>query len=115
MHLNDIIEFCNSLPHVEEKMPFGEDDLVYTIGGKMFILIDLEDFSMINIKCHPENAIELREKYSDVIPGYHMNKKHWNSILFPNDIPDKMIFQWIKNSYDLVYQTLTKKVKERLR
>lgn len=111
MELNDVLAFCTQLPFVKEKMPFGDGALLFTIGDKMFILIDLDGFSKINLKCDPEYAIELREMYEHVIPGYHMNKKHWNSILFPNNIPDKLIYQWIKDSYDIVYKSLPAKVR----
>lgn len=114
MQLNDVIEYSSSLAHVEEKMPFGDGVLLFTIGGKMFILIDLNSFSKINIKCDPEVAIDLREQYEHVIPGYHMNKKHWNSVLFPNSIPDKIIYSWIRDSYNIVYNSLSKKIKAEL-
>lgn len=114
MNLNDILEYCERLKGSQEKMPFGEDNLVYTVHDKMFIIIDIADFSMINLKCDPEYAIELRERYEHIIPGYHMNKKHWNSIIFPNSIPSSIIKDLILHSYQLIVKSLPKKIRENL-
>ena len=80
----------------------------------MFCATDLEDFELINLKCDPEEAILLREKYTDVIPGYYMNKKHWNSVKTNGKISDKLIEEWIKNSYNLVVAGLPKKLQNEL-
>jgi predicted DNA-binding protein (MmcQ/YjbR family) len=87
---------------VTESLPFGDDTLVFKKAGKIFVLANLEGDLSINIKCDPAIALGLREKYASVIPGYHMNKKHWNTVLLDGTIPDKEILEWIDNSYDLV-------------
>jgi predicted DNA-binding protein (MmcQ/YjbR family) len=107
-------EFCITLPHTEETFPFGDDNLVLKVGGKMYALISLNGDSAIALKCDPELAIELREKYEAVQPGYHFNKKHWNTILLNDTIRDSELEAWIRHSYDLVVKGLNKNVKESL-
>lgn len=114
MNIEQFRDFCLALPGVTEEFPFGEDTLVYKVLGKMFTLTSLESFESINLKCDPEQAEELRERYEGVTPGYHMNKKHWNTIDMHAGISDKLIRQWIKDSYDLVVKTLPKKDREGL-
>jgi predicted DNA-binding protein (MmcQ/YjbR family) len=115
MTLKEFRNFCSSLPYAEANMPFGDTTLVFSVRGKMFTLVDIESFDFINVKCDPEEAIAIREKYDAVIPGYHMNKKHWNSILIESGtLDDQQIKQWIKNSYDLIIKSLPKKVREEL-
>lgn len=82
--------------------------------GKIFALTDINEFETINLKCDPEEAIQLRERYDAVQPGYHMNKKHWNTIILDGSVPDKFVFQWIDHSYELVVEGLTKKLKDEL-
>ena len=112
MDLESFQNFCLSLKGVTEEMPFGDNTLVYKVAGKMFALTGIEMFNSINLKCDPEEAIELRERYQAVQPGYHMNKQHWNTILTDHSIPDKLLFEWTKNSYDLVVAKLPKKLRE---
>ena len=114
MNIEQFRDYCLSLPGVTEEFPFGEDTLVYKVLGKMFTLSSLDNFESINLKCDPENAIELRERYDGVKPGYHMNKKHWNTVEVHAGIPDKLLYQWIRDSYDLVVKTLPKKDRETL-
>lgn len=114
MHLEEFRDYCLKKSGVTEEFPFDHNTLVFKVMGKMFTITDVEHFQSVNLKCDPENAVELREKYTCVIPGYHMNKKHWNTVLMDNSIPDQQIAKWIDNSYDLVAQTLTKKLKEEL-
>ena len=102
MHIEAFQEFCLSLPDTTEEFPFGPDTLVYKVRGKIFALADLNTFESVNLKCDPEEAIELRERYTAVQPGYHMNKKHWNTVSLDHTISDKLLTTWIKNSYDLV-------------
>lgn len=84
-------------------MPFGPDTLVYKVNGKIFLLTSLDQEQVqFNVKCDPAKAIELREEYASVLPGYHMNKKHWNTIVVDGSIPGKIIREWIDHSYDLV-------------
>lgn len=109
MDIEAFQQFCLSLPETTEEFPFGADTLVYKVRGKMFALAGLEIFESINLKCDPEEAIELRERYTAVQPGYHMNKKHWNTVTLDRTVSDALIFKWIKNSYDLVAAGLPKK------
>ena len=107
--------FCLSFPGVTEEFPFDENTLVFKVIGKMFTACDVDKFESINVKCDPVKAIELRETYPGVvIPGYHMNKKHWNSIVMENNLPDEQIKEWIIDSYELVIAKLTKKDREKL-
>lgn len=108
MHIEELRDFCLSLPSVEEKFPFDQRTLVFYIAGKMFCLTDINDFDSVNVKCDPDEALELRATYQAVLPGYHMNKKHWNTIMVNHDVKDYLIKKWIMNSYNLVIQTLPK-------
>lgn len=108
MHIEELRTYCLSFPHVEEKFPFGDDTLVFSIAGKLFCLANINPFQALNVKCDPDLAIELRERYQAVTPGYHMNKKHWNTIRVNEDVKDKLIKQWIKDSYELVILNLPK-------
>jgi len=102
MNIEILREYCISKKNVTEGFPFGDDTLVFKTGGRIFALVNLEGDLSINLKCNPARAIELRESYSSVIPGYHMNKKHWNTIYIDGLVPDKEIFSWVDHSYDLV-------------
>lgn len=108
MNIEELRTFCLSLPLVEEKFPFDEETLVFYIAGKMFCLADITLFDSVNVKCDPDQALELRANYQAVLPGYHMNKKHWNTIKVNEDVRDEQIYQWIKDSYNLVILTLPK-------
>jgi predicted DNA-binding protein (MmcQ/YjbR family) len=114
MDLEIYRDYCLSLPGTTEHLPFDNDTLVFKVGGKLFALCSIQSFVSINLKCDPELAIELREKYADVIPGYHMNKKHWNTVKVNSSVSDKMILDWTQKSYDLVRSALPKKVQEEL-
>lgn len=105
MNIEEFREYCLSLPGASEELPFGPDTLVMKVRGKIFALASLEPFTF-NIKCAPEKAIELRETYSQVLPGYHMNKTHWNTILPEGSVPDKLLMEWIAESYHLVISKL---------
>lgn len=103
MNIETIREYCLSKKDVEEGFPFGDDTLVFKVKSKIFLLIGLNnDTLQFNVKCNPEKAIELREQYNSVIPGYHMNKKHWNTILIDGSVSSKLIKEWIDDSYNLV-------------
>ncbi|MBP1650063.1 MAG: hypothetical protein H6Q26_220 [Bacteroidetes bacterium] len=115
MNIEQFRDFCLALPGVTEEFPFGEETLVYKVMGKMFTLTSLYSFESINLKCDPEIAIELRERYDGVSPGYHMNKKHWNTVDVHAGISDKLIYQWIRDSYELVVESLPRKTKEELK
>jgi predicted DNA-binding protein (MmcQ/YjbR family) len=102
MDIESVREHCISKKGASEGFPFGEDTLVFKVKGKIFALVNLDGQLSINLKCDPDLAIELRERYSSVIPGYHMNKKHWNTIYIDGTIPDKEIISWIEHSYRLI-------------
>jgi predicted DNA-binding protein (MmcQ/YjbR family) len=93
-----------------KKTPFDKVTLVFKVMGKMFTLADIDRFVSINVKCNLEKAVELREQYEAVEAGYHMNKKHWNTIAINSDMPDKELYEWIRYSYDLVLASLPNKV-----
>ncbi len=114
MNIETLREYCLSKPDVEEATPFGPDVLVFKVNSKAFLLLPLNtDELRFNVKCDPDLAIELREEYAAVIPGYHMNKKHWNTILVNGTIPVKKLKEWIDHSYDLVKKP-PKSIKGRL-
>jgi predicted DNA-binding protein (MmcQ/YjbR family) len=107
--------FCLQKTGVEEGQPFGPNTLVYKVGGKMFLLVALDAVPLqFNAKCDPEVALDLREQFDCVQPGYHMNKKHWNTIIVDGTASDKQLLQWVTDSYNLVYESLPKKTKEAL-
>ncbi len=107
MNIEDIRNYCLLKKGVTEGFPFDEETLVFKVAGKMFALVNLEDDLSINLKCDPEKAPELREQFPAVIPGYHMNKKHWNTVIIDGSIRDKLIGEWIDDSYNLVIEKLT--------
>jgi len=102
MNIEQLREYCINKPGVAEGFPFGEDTLVFKVKGKIFALASLDGDLSVNLKCEPGLALELREKYSAVTPGYHMNKKHWNTVILDGSVPDKEVLKWIDHSYNLV-------------
>jgi len=102
MNIEILREYCISKRDVTEGFPFGDDTLVFKTRGRIFALVNLEGDLTVNLKCDPGLAIELRERYSSVTPGYHMNKKHWNTVYIDGSVPDKEVLSWIDHSYDLV-------------
>jgi len=113
MHIEAFREYCLSKKGATEEFPFDEKTLVFKVMGKMFAATGLgsEEFT-VNLKCDPVYAIELREEYEDVRPGYHMNKKHWNTVLFDNSLEDDFLIELINHSYDLVVKGLKKADRE---
>jgi predicted DNA-binding protein (MmcQ/YjbR family) len=109
MHLDVFIQFCDALPHAESSFPFGPDTMVYKVKNKIFALCSIEEFKSINLKCEPAYAEELRERYEAVQPGYHMNKKHWNTVSCDGSLPDKLMKELIVHSYKLVVLSLQAK------
>lgn len=105
MNIEILREYCISKKNVTEGFPFGDDTLVFKVNGKVFAMVNLDGDLAINLKCDPALAIELREQYSSVIPGYHTNKKHWNTVMLDGTIPDKLVFSWIDHSYQLAGKT----------
>jgi predicted DNA-binding protein (MmcQ/YjbR family) len=110
MDLEFFQRHCLSKKGVTEEFPFGEDTFVYKVVGKMFAITSI-DFPSVNLKCDPEQAILLRERYTAVQPGYHMNKQHWNTVMMDGSVPDKMILKWTNDSYDLIVESLNKSQK----
>ena len=116
MDLGTFHEYCLAKPAAEETFPFDEHTLVFKVMGKMFALTGLERHPFeINLKCDPERSVELREEYAGMIySGYHMSKLHWNTIVMESEVPDKLIFELIDHSYELVVKGLRKKDRELL-
>ena len=103
MNVEEIRLYALSKPGVEEGFPFGEETLVFKVDGKLFLLMGLSASPLqFNVKCDPERALELREQYACIIPGYHMNKKHWNTIIIDNTLTKKELKEMIDHSYSLV-------------
>lgn len=111
MFLDDLRNHCFQKPGVSESFPFDNRNLVFKVYGKMFALTDVDEFDAINLKCEPEKAMDLRERFHAIQPGYHMNKKHWNTVLLRSDVPDQMLLKLVDESYLLVYNSLPKKVR----
>lgn len=114
MNIEEYREYCLSKPGVTEGFPFGPDTLVLRVGGKIFTIAGMENFERVNLKCDPERAVELREEYSGIIPGYHMNKQHWNTVYTNGSVPQKLVRELIDHSYDLVLKSLPKAKREEL-
>lgn len=108
MNIEEFRDFCLSLPGTTEETPFGPDTLVFKVSGKVFALTDLQTFGSINLKCDPERAADLRERYEYVVPGWHMNKKHWNTVLIGTGVSYAQLREWIMHSYELVVAALPK-------
>ena len=115
MHIELLREYCLMKKCVEETFPFGDDTLVYKVMGKMFALTSFSEPDTCNLKCEPEKAIELRSEYEAVQPGFHMNKKHWNTVHYNRDLPDKEILKLVDHSYEVVVAGLPKKVQEEMK
>jgi predicted DNA-binding protein (MmcQ/YjbR family) len=113
MDIETFRKYCLSLPGVEETLPFGPDTLVYKVMGKVFALTGLDDeVFQVNLKCDPERAIELREEHPGIIiPGWHMNKKHWNTVFFEEGLRQELLRELIHHSYQLVVDGLPARVK----
>ncbi|MBL7931310.1 MAG: MmcQ/YjbR family DNA-binding protein [Bacteroidia bacterium] len=115
MTAEEIRDYCLEKREVEESFPFDNETLVFKVAGKMFLLLALDSQPLqFNVKCDPDKAVELREKYSYVLPGYHMSKKHWNTIICESHVAHKKILSWIDDSYDLVSNSLPKTLKNKL-
>lgn len=102
MNIEILRDYCISKEGASETFPFGDDTLVFKKDGKIFALANLDGEPTVNLKCDPALALELREKFQCVIPGYHMNKKHWNTIILDGSVPDRKVFEWIDHSFSLV-------------
>ena len=116
MNIEFLRTYCLAKPGAEETLPFGPDTLVFKVGGKMFLLtsLDTEDLQF-NVKCDPDKAVELREQYDCVQPGYHMNKKHWNTITVDGSVSTTLLKEWIDDSYNLIVAGLPVAAKSKLK
>lgn len=114
MTFEDLRLCCAAKAGVTYDTPFGPDVMVFRVMGKIFALAPIDVFVSVNLKCDPERAIELRERYEGITPGYHMNKVHWNTIDTTGSVPEKLIRELVYHSYDLVLASLPKKVREAL-
>ena len=115
MNIEEFRWYCLSKPGTTEEFPFDETTLVFKVMGKIFAITSLEDEDLsVNLKCEPMKAVELREQYPEVVPGYHMNKKHWNTVDFQGGLPTKLLYHLIDDSYDLVVRGLNRKTRKEL-
>ena len=110
MKIEELRDYCLQKPGATEGFPFGEDTLVFKVAGKMFLLTGLQSGNSFNAKCDPERAADLRERYSEIQPGYHMNKKMWNTVYMDGSLPHNLLRELIDHSYELVVQSLPKKI-----
>ena len=112
MEIDEIHEFCLNLPNVEEDLPFDEVTLTFKIyGEKIFAILPLDTPDRLNLKCDPEKAIDLRERYDAISPGFHMNKKHWNTVYINKDLPSEKLKSLIEHSYNLVLDKIPKYIR----
>lgn len=114
MNLEDFRTYCLHLKGTSEGFPFDKNTLVFKVMGKMFALTDVEQFESVNLKCDPERAVELREEYEGIGPGYHMSKKHWNTVNVHADVDAALLYELVDHSYQLVVSSLPKKLRDEL-
>ncbi|MDA3859843.1 MAG: MmcQ/YjbR family DNA-binding protein [Melioribacteraceae bacterium] len=114
MNIEDIQKHCYTKKALTEGFPFDEETLVFKVAEKIFCLTNINQPLRLNLKCNPEKTIELREEYEEIIPGYHMNKKHWNTVDLQGTLKDSLIKELIDDSYNLVFASLPKKVRDNL-
>lgn len=112
MNLEKIREYCLKKKAVTESLPFDDETLVFKVAGKMFALLSLNGDWGLNLKCNPEKAIELREKYPDITPGYHMNKTHWNTLNLNGQLSEQMVLELIDHSYTIIAESLPNTLKK---
>lgn len=111
MNTECIREYCLAKPSVTEGFPFGNDTLVFKLHNKVFLILSLSDNKTFNAKCNPDYAVTLRAQYPEIVPGYHMNKMHWNTINFGGNLHNSLIIELIDHSYQLVFNSLPKTFK----
>ncbi|MBW8324579.1 MAG: MmcQ/YjbR family DNA-binding protein [Prolixibacteraceae bacterium] len=114
MNIETFREYCMNKPGVTEEFPFDEVTLVFKVMGKMFALTNLDGDWTLALKCDPDRALELRETYPAIQPGYHMSKIHWNTIMMDGSLSQKLILELVDHSYQLVVDKLPRKLKEEL-
>ena len=115
MNIEELRTYCLSKKAVTEGFPFDEETLVFKVLDKMFLLTNINGELRMNVKCDPEKAIELRESYPSVLPGYHMNKKYWNTVVIDGSVSNELLKEWIDESYDLVVEKMPKKKQNELK
>ena len=115
MNIEELREYCMDKKHVTESFPFDNETLVFKVMNKMFALTGINNNPLsVNLKCDPEKAVALREEYSCVLPGYHMSKQHWNTVVIDGSVPDKLVKEWIDESYNMIVASLPKRVREQM-
>lgn len=118
MDINVIYDYCLNKKGTTEEFPFDEETLTFKVGGKIYLLLNLTKWEQgnrfINLKCDPERSEELRADYNEIVPGYHMSKKHWNSVILGGSVQWGLLKELIDHSYELVFNSLTKKLKEEI-
>jgi predicted DNA-binding protein (MmcQ/YjbR family) len=114
MDIEEVRGYCLSKKGAMESFPFDDTTLVVKVGDKIFALLMLEGEASINLKCDPSKAIELREIYPSIIPGYHMNKKHWNTVMLDGSLPKDLIISMLDHSYELVFNSLPEKLRKEI-
>lgn len=114
MNVEELRDYCLQKPGTTEGLPFGEETLVFKVAEKIFLLIGLAEGNRFNVKCDPELTVELRERYPEVIPGYHMNKKLWNTVYMDGSLTRKQLCEMIDHSYEQVVKSLSKKLQANL-
>lgn len=115
MNIESLREYCLSLPQVTEDFPFDETTLAFRIGGKIFAMVNLEDTRWFVLKCEPDYALDLRDRYSEITSAWHMNKKHWNQINLFGSLSDSLVRSLVRHSYNEVVKKMPKRVKEEKR
>ena len=115
MNIDDIKNYCMKKKGTYIDFPFDEKTMVFKVGSKMYALINITETELrINLKCNPDLALDLRSEYEAVIPGYHMNKKHWNTVYLNKDVSEEKLFEMVNHSYDLIFKSLKKVEKEKI-
>ena len=113
MNIEELRNHCLQLPYITEGTPFGPDVLVFKVHEKIFALVGISNIpAYVNLKCNPDRAIELRENYSEITPGYHMNKQHWNSVVIEGTLSRELLVELIQHSYELIFSSLPKKLRD---
>ena len=111
MYLDELREYCLQKKGTSEDTPFGPETLVFRVMGKIFAITGIDEYEFVNLKCDPERAIELREEYAGIKPGWHMNKQHWNSVMTDGSVGENLFKELVDHSYDLIVASLPKKVR----
>ncbi|APG60503.1 MmcQ/YjbR family DNA-binding protein [Christiangramia salexigens] len=116
MNIDTFRDYCLNKKGVTESLPFGPDNLVLKVMGKIFTIVSMEKIPLrVNLKCDPQRAIELREEYDgSILPGYHMNKQHWNTLILDDNLNPKLVFELVDHSYELIVNSLSLKLKKEL-